>query len=74
MSKKKSSDSSSSGSGGSYDGPIVKVAKFRASTAHLPDLLTKNLPILLGPSLRGGQPAVTRSHAFSMKRTSTGGA
>ena len=49
MSKKKSSSSSSSGS--SYDGPIVKIAKFRASTAPLPQLPTKVLPILPGPKL-----------------------
>ena len=46
MSKKKSS---SSGSDGSYDGPIVKIAKFRASTASLPDFPTSISPISIIP-------------------------
>ncbi len=51
MSKKKSSDSSSSGSSSSYDGPTVQFAKFRASTAPLPNLLPNILPISPGPKL-----------------------
>ncbi len=51
MSKKKSSNSGSSGSSSSYDGPIVKFARFRASTAPLPNLLTNILLISPGPKL-----------------------
>lgn len=46
MSRKKGSDSSSS-----YDGPIVRIAKYRASTAPRPQLPTRILPILPGPKL-----------------------
>ena len=47
LSKKKSS----SGSEDSYDGPIVKVAKFHASSSPLFDLRTSRGPILPGPKL-----------------------
>lgn len=59
MSKKKSSSS-----GSSYDGPIVKVAKFRTSTASMPNLPITTLAILPGPKVT--QWAACRDEIFTL--------
>lgn len=62
--KKKSIDSNSSGSGISYDDPIVKATKLRASTAPPSHLPTRILPILPGPKL--AQWAACRDEIFNL--------